>query len=124
MAKDKTFEKQLEAFGIEQTRVVDVDIKKRARQESGEASLSTIRQIMSTIQGRQWMFDKLDIARVFTAPFAPGQPDTTAFLAGIQAFGQILLQEIMSGAPEEFYTMNQEAAARTQAFKNKEEPLV
>lgn len=120
---DKIYEDQLKAFGIEQVRAPETDLKKRFRQESAESSEFTVKQIMSSMEGRRWMFEKLDLARVFTAPFAPGQPDVSAFLAGIQAFGQILLQEIMLSAPEEFYTMNQEAAARKMALLNKEEPL-
>lgn len=118
MAKDKVFEKQLAAFGIEATVAVEPDPAKRVKEEQRQSYTSTIKNIMSTMEGRQWVHEKLDVARVFTAPFAPGQPDVSAFLSGIQAFGQMLLAEVIAFAPEEFYLMNQEAAARKAALKS------
>lgn len=126
MSKDKVYEKQLEQFGVEQTRVIDVDLRKRAKEEHAISSSVTIKNIMDTMQGRQWMYSKLDSTGVFTTPFVPGQPDFSAFLSGAQAVGQMFLSEVMLHTPKEFNLMCEEAAARTAVLKGKrkEEPLV
>jgi hypothetical protein len=109
---DDVYKKQLEQFGIESTRIVHGDVEKHRREQMRQTMLSVVRAIMENTQGRQWMYSKLDMCGVFTAPIVAGDPYGTHVLAGIQAMGQNLLKDVMDAAPEQFYAMISEAAAR------------
>lgn len=113
---DETYKKQLEAFGIEQARFVKGDPAKKRQEERQEATIAVVRALMERIEGRQWLYAQLDICGVFTVPFVPGQPDVSNLLAGAQAYGHTLLRDIMLAAPENFYVMVQEEAARKAAL--------
>lgn len=112
MALDKTYKKQLEKFGIESTLAVEDNLTKRQQQQYRETNLLVVKNLMETMEGRQYFFSKLDMCRVFTCPFVPTDPHGTSFFSGIQAVGQNLLDDIMRASPERFATMLQEAAAR------------
>lgn len=109
---DKTYQKQLEAFGIESVRVTEGDVERQRQQQLRDSLLAVVKREMETIEGRQYFFSKLDMCRVFTTPFMPGAPDGTAFFSGIQSVGQNLLDDIMQASPENFYVMITEAEAR------------
>lgn len=109
---DKVYRKQLEKFGIESTIIVEGDLNKKRRIEFNEINDGVVKAIMSSMEGRQWIYSKLDMCRIFTSPFVPSDPYGTAFFSGVQSVGQNLLDDIMRASPENFYIMNQEAAAR------------
>lgn len=109
---DATYKKQLEAFGIEAVRITDIDLEKKRQEETRQAMLSVVKALMDRTEGRQWIYSKLDMCKVFTTPFVPGQPDGTAFFSGVQSVGQNLLSDVMEASPENFYTMIQEENAR------------
>lgn len=109
---DKVYRKQLEKFGIESIRVTTGNLEKKKSEEQRQSMLSIVQMIMDTMQGRQWMWAKLDMCGVFTAPIVPGDPYGTHFLSGVQAIGHNLLADIMSASPQNFSLMSQEAAAR------------
>lgn len=109
---DKEYESQLKAFGDEQIQLIKIDQNKKRQQERQEATNSTISSIMSSVEGRRWAFDFLDMCRVNTAPIIPGKPDMTAFYCGVQAVGHELLKSIMVAVPELYHVMIQEEAAR------------
>lgn len=110
--KDRVFEKQLERFGIEQIRVVQEVPGEKRRQLSLETNTTIIKALMSTIEGREWLYNKLDFYCVNSTPFVAGQPDATAFLCGLQEAGHQLNNEIMLSAPDKYFEMITEAAAR------------
>lgn len=120
---DRVFKKQLEKFGTESFQVVEEDHAAKRKQINFEVTLGITKALMSTMEGRQWVYNKLDFCCVFSTPFVSGHPDATGFLCGLQEFGHHLLGEIMMSAPNEYPLMLQEAAARTQNVpqKKKEE---
>lgn len=109
---DKVYRKQLEKFGVESVRVIPGNLEKKKSEEQRQSMLSIVQMIMDTMQGRQWMWAKLDICGVFTAPIVPGDPYGSHVLSGIQAVGHNLLNDIMMASPQNFSLMAQEAAAR------------
>jgi hypothetical protein len=114
---DDFYKKQLEAFGIESVRITKGDINKKRSQERQESMLTMIRLIMDRVEGRQWLYTILDMCRVFTSPFVPGQPDVTAFFSGAQALGHKILADIMVAAPQNYYLMISEEESRKQALE-------
>lgn len=112
MAIDSTYKKQLKAFGVEFTQAEDDSLTKKQRQEIAATQADVIKNLTSTMQGRQWLYSKLDNWRVFSTPFVPADAHGTSFFAGIQACGHSLLDDIMRNAPESLALMMQEAAAR------------
>lgn len=109
---DNFFRKQLEAFGIEQVRVVEEDIDRKRQEDFKQRKHNVIRRIMETPQGREWFAYWLDITLAFTPPFAPGKPDYSAFLSGAQAVGLLMFRDLMAAAPERYYEMVTEVNAK------------
>lgn len=114
---DKVYQKQLRQFGIESTRITVGNLEKKKNEELRQSMLSIVRQIMETMYGRQWLYSKLDLCGIFTAPIVPGDPYGTHFLSGVQAIGHNLLSDIMIAAPDKFSLMAQEAAARKSGYE-------
>lgn len=109
---DKVFKKQLEKFGIESTRIVEENLQKKRQQEFAVNTIEVIRVLMDSMQGRQWLYSKLNMCGVYATPFIAGHPDVTAYLCGLQDFGHSLQREIMASAPEKYFLMIQEEEAR------------
>jgi hypothetical protein len=65
--------------------------------------------IMQTREGRAWFYTMLSKCGVYTAPFVPGDSHHSAFLAGMQAVGHVLMEEIMGAAPEFYWVMVSES---------------
>ena len=70
-----------------------------------------VRSIMSTINGRAWMFDKLQRRRVFSTPFT-ADPYQTAFNCGVQNEGLRDFEEVVRLCPDEYVLMMREANDR------------
>jgi len=117
---DDFYKKQLEEFGIESTRVVEGNLEKKRAEERKASTTAVIKYLMSEMAGRHWLYSVLDMCRTFTSPFVPGQPDVTAFFSGAQALGHRLLADIMEVAPENYYVMVQEEAARKSTKRDQE----
>lgn len=109
---DKVFQKQMKKFGNEETLLVASDSKIKRKIDFSAENSNIVKAIMDTMEGRQWMWSKLDMCGVFTAPWAGEKPLTNAYFSGVQAVGQDLLGDVMAAAPNEFFLMIQEAAAR------------
>jgi hypothetical protein len=114
---DNTYKKQLEAFGIESVRATEGDIKRLQKAAELEAMINVVKALMDNIDGRQWIYTKLDMCGVFTAPIAPGDSHGTHVLCGIQSVGHAILNDVMRASPENFPLMLQEAAARAQNYQ-------
>lgn len=112
MAIDRIYKKQLESFGVEFIESKDNSETKKQRQEFAHTQADVIKNLMSTMQGRKWLYSKLDAWKVFTSPFIPADPHGTSFFSGVQACGHNLLGDIIINSPEGFALMIQEAAAR------------
>lgn len=76
--------------------------------------IEDLRAVMSTREGRRFVWRMLGQAKVFHNCFVPGSPDTTAYNEGCREFGLILLQEIMAQCPGSYLTMQKEAMANEQ----------
>jgi hypothetical protein len=113
---DNTYKKQLEQFGIESVRATEGDMKRIQKAAELEAMINVVKALMDNIEGRQWIYTKLDMCGVFTAPIAPGDAYGTHVLCGIQSVGHALLNDVMRASPENFPIMLQEAAARAQNY--------
>ncbi len=109
---DKVLKKQLEAFGTEAQVLVEGSLEKKRQLEFAEVNRSVVAALMDTIEGRQWMFSKLDMTGVFTAPWVGEKPLTNAYMTGIQSVGHNFLQDIMTSAPDKYFLMVQEEEAR------------
>lgn len=79
-------------------------IADRARQE-------VITNLMSTTQGRQWLWDLLANCHVFAQTFT-ADPLMTAFGEGRRAVGLALLADVMISCPDQYITAAREANAR------------
>lgn len=117
MALDKVYRKQLEAFGVEFTVAADTSLAKKKRQEFALTQSDVVQGLMSTMQGRQWLYSKLDMCRVFSTPFVPSDEHGTSFFSGVQAVGHNLLSDIITNSAENFSIMLQEAVARDSVKK-------
>lgn len=117
MTIDKVYRKQLETFGIEFNSTIDDSATKKQRQEFALTQSDVIKGLMSNMQGREWLYSKLDMCRVFSTPFVPSDAHGTSFFAGIQAVGHNLLDDIIRNSSENFSLMIQEAAARADIKK-------
>ena len=71
-----------------------------------------VRQIMLSMDGREWMHDLLTKCHVFHTPFTKGSPDVTAFLCGEQNLGLQIFADVISTCPSEYVLMMQEANAK------------
>ena len=72
---------------------------------------ATIRELASTIHGRQWLYEKLAEANVFSSIFN-SDIAVMSFLEGQRNAGLKLLGEIMEHVPEQFMQMMREANER------------
>lgn len=80
---------------------------KLAEQNRGEVLLA----IMSTIPGREWIWNRLSMAGVFTV-FPPTNALAMAFNEGNRNQGLALLNDVMQWCPDEFILAMREANAR------------
>lgn len=98
-------------------RATEGDIKRLQKAAEFEAMVNVVKALMDNIDGRQWIYNKLDMCGVFTAPIAPGDAYGTHVLCGIQSVGHAILNDVMRAAPDKFPIMLEEAAARAENYK-------
>lgn len=77
----------------------------RVRREQREV----VRELMSTTQGRAWLYQKLEECHIWTPSFVPADPYSTAFKEGERNIGARLLADIMDAAPDQYVAMVKEA---------------
>lgn len=75
--------------------------------------LDVIKGVMSTIRGRQWIYDMLNSAHIFSTTFIMGSPDGSAFAEGERNHGLRLLVDVQNAAPDLYLLMVQEAKGTT-----------
>ena len=56
---DKTYAKQLAAFGIEAEVQIEAGAQKKRQIEFSQSNSNIVKAIMDTMEGRQWMYSKL-----------------------------------------------------------------
>lgn len=88
----------------------------KARKEAARrlrSHLEVVRTIMSTKQGRAWMYDKLSEAHIWTPSFAPGDQFVTAYKEGERNAGLKLLGDIQAAAPDQYIAMVNESSEKS-----------
>lgn len=104
---DHVYEEQLKALGIKSS---EEEVKISVKTDEIDAMRSVVRSIMDSIQGRRWIYGKLNACGVFTAPIVPNDSYGTHVLCGIQSVGHMILSDVMAASPDNFPLMLKEAA--------------
>lgn len=118
---DKIFENQLKQFGdeaivIERGRSTPAAIN---NEERTAAMIAVVKGLMDTVQGRQWVWEKLAFCQALGFVCDPEKPLTVSYFRGMQDVGLYLYQEINAVSPDMILTMNQEAAQRNMVSARK-----
>jgi hypothetical protein len=74
-----------------------------ARRE--RADLDVMRGVMRDKKGRDWLYRFLDSCHINNTPFAPGQPDVTAFHLGEENVGKRVLLLAMTASTDLYMKM-------------------
>src|SRR5882672_1744496 len=83
----------------------------KAARQADRARQEVITELMSTTQGRQWLWDLLSSCHVFAQTFT-ASPLMTAFSEGRRAVGLALLADVMFACPDQYITAAREANVR------------
>jgi hypothetical protein len=92
-----------------------------ARRE--RADLDVLRNLMRDKKGRDWLYRFLDSCHINNTPFAPGQPDVTAFHLGEENVGKRVLLLAMTASTDLYMKMiteQQEEEKRLAEVRRKE----
>lgn len=65
--------------------------------------------LLSTPEGRDWVWGKLSDCSIFASTFVTGDPYASAFNEGRRSAGLSLLADLMRAAPETYVAMQREA---------------
>ena len=84
--------------------------EKSARQ-SDRTRQEVITNLMSTTQGREWLWSLLESCHIFAQTFT-AEPLATAFAEGRRAVGLAILGDIMFACPDQYITAAREANVR------------
>lgn len=105
------YDEQSQAFDANDKNAIDLADKKVRRLK--EKKLRVVESIMSSEDGRAWMFDILDYnCHVFADNPMRDTPERNGRYEGERAVGLRILGEVMSAAPEMFWKMRCEAVER------------
>jgi hypothetical protein len=81
-----------------------------------------IRNLMSTVDGRAWMWHQLSTAHIFASTFTP-DPLITAFNEGQRAIGLAMLADILSTCPDQYIQAQREANVRSTTDERRSGPI-
>lgn len=100
------------------------DIRRREKQAKIDDAqhAAVTREIMSTAQGRTWMWTQLSRCHVFVTTFVPGDALSSAFNEGERNIGQQLLNEITDTCPDQFIQAMREAHERRTFSERRSSP--
>jgi len=98
-------------------------VRDRIKQLKVEESLklALIQQIMSTREGRAWIYSILEVTHIWLSSFS-SDALIMAFNEGERFIGLMLLADVTTAAPERYLEMLQEARELTQLEKLMEKP--
>lgn len=86
------------------------DAERLAREDA-----DVLRAIMHTKKGRAWIIRQLDRCHINSpAKFVPGSPDATAHNLGLEAYGAMLLTDVMKASVDLYMTAIKEAQAEAE----------
>lgn len=84
----------------------------KAARLAADRRASVTRSVMSTTEGREWMWDLLASCHIFATTFTP-DPHQAAFSEGERNAGLRLLADIMLNCPDQFIQAQREANERS-----------
>ena len=79
-----------------------------ARKKAGRVKYQSehvVKTILSTPEGRTWMYELLTLCSTFTHSHSAGDSHSTAFNCGRQSIGHALLAYVMAASPEKYPIM-------------------
>jgi hypothetical protein len=91
--------------------------RKSIRAKEKDAALAdrrredVLRNVMSTIEGRAWLWDLLASCNCFSTTFT-GDPQRSAFLEGQRAIGLSILSDITTACPDQYIQAQRESNER------------
>jgi hypothetical protein len=97
---------------------------KRDEARKVRENAQVMQSILHTKPGRAWLNDILENCHIFSTPFVPGQPDTTAFAMGEENIGKRLMMAAIDADASGYMKMLAERKAeeqRQQEVRNREE---
>lgn len=99
------------------------DIRRREKQAKIDAAsrASVIRSIMSTIDGRAWLWHTLGQCHCFSTTFN-GDPLQSAFAEGQRSIGLALLADIMITCPDQYIQAMRESHERSSLDERRSSP--
>jgi hypothetical protein len=87
------------------TDVASEDNTRRDLKRAERDDLDVLRQIMHTKKGRAFILRQLDRCQINSPrKFVPGQPDATAHNLGLEAYGLMLLKDVMAASVDLYMT--------------------
>ena len=92
--------------------------RKSIRRREKQARLADVQrqevitQLMSTLAGRQYVWDKLSECHIFVTTFN-GDPYQSVYMEGQRAIGLSMLSDIMIACPEQYIQAQREANVRS-----------
>lgn len=110
MKELEELESQSEYFDAGDKKKVNERNSRLGREKENEQNF--IKTIMSLPEGRKWIYNLLEICKVFGNPVILGDPYATHFNIGEQNVGKKLLQDINDCASEQYTLMIKEANDR------------
>lgn len=86
-------------------------VKKARKQAEIDDAMrfDVIRNVMSTLPGRKWIYELLQRCHCYSTSFVQGSPDASAFREGERNIGLQLLVDVQMGASESYLVMLKEA---------------
>lgn len=87
------------------------DNARRDQARFAREDADVLRGIMFSKPGRAWLLRRLDECHINNSPFAPGQPDVTAYHLGEEAVGKRLLTSAMAASVDLYMKAIQEQQA-------------
>ena len=99
------------------------DIRRREKESriAERARAEVVANLMSTTQGREWLWDILSNCQIFSSTFT-GDPLTTAFNEGKRAMGLSLLATVLTTCPDQYITAQREANVRASTWEQRSGP--
>lgn len=96
-------------------RAIDLSDPKQVKEREAKAKLRednrrrVLASLLSTPEGRDWMWAKLSDCNIFATTFIAGDAYASAFNEGRRSVGLALLADLMRAAPETYVAMQREA---------------
>ena len=95
----------------------DIRRAEKAARQTDVARGEVLRRLMAAGEGRQWIWDRLDRAGIFSGGY-DDNPTRMAYLAGHRDAGLALLADVMEFCPDQFVQAMREANGRRTADRS------